>query len=252
MNWECPITVCDIEIPSKVFFAPINPGWCNQGVASETYFDFFVKRSGKSIGICYVGNVALLNEWGSNDNTACLWETESKAWINVAEQIKSNGSIPAIQLAWKSPIISAQKDFVANDKDYQLAEYKLFYEKFVEFEHVKSLYVKSIRHAYELGFPIIQIHAAHGYAMSLLLSREISGKSNPNETKGIKLIREIVQELGEEKPVLDIRLSFYEGINDGIIEKKYKQELTDILIDLGFNIISLSNGLYNIDKKSSP
>ena len=248
MNWNYPITIGDIVVPSKVFFAPINPGWCEQGIASEKYFDFFEQRSGKAIGICYIGNVAIHNEWGSNDNTACLWETESKAWINVVEQIRSNGSIPAIQLAWKSPSIPAQKDFIANDKNYQLAEYKLFYEKFAEFEEVKSLYVNSIRHAYELGFPIVQIHAAHGYAMSLLLSREISGNDNPTETKGIKLIREIVESLGEKKPILDIRLSFYEGINDDISEKTYKQELISLLIDLGFSIISISNGLYNIDK----
>ena len=64
MNWNYPITIGDIVVPSKVFFAPINPGWCEQGIASEKYFDFFEQRSGKAIGICYIGNVAIHNEWG--------------------------------------------------------------------------------------------------------------------------------------------------------------------------------------------
>lgn len=50
------LCIRDLNIPTNVFFAPINPGFANDGIISDDYIGFFAKYSGNGIGICYVGN----------------------------------------------------------------------------------------------------------------------------------------------------------------------------------------------------
>ena len=151
-------------------------------------------------------------------------------------------------MAWKPPQITLQRTFVTNKKADQLEKYKQFYSDFEEGEEVADLFRRNIEHAATLGFSVIQIHAAHGYALSLLLSRVVSGCNMPEETKGIDLIRKIVNGLNIGETILDIRLSLYEGIEDHFSEIEYKTNLFEALLKYGFDMISLSNGFYNIDK----
>lgn len=243
-----PITVCGIKVSSNVFFAPINPGWSTNGLISNKYMDFFLRYAGRDIGICYVGNVALQNEWSSNANTAVLSATPDEHWTELSKRIAAKGSLPGIQLAWKPPQITLQRGFVASDPKEQLKLFKEFYNTFWDFENVATQFITSIKSAVTFGFSVVQIHAAHGYALSLLLSRTVSGLNTPEETKGIELLRKIMAGLNKGGSILDIRLSLYEGFKDDTSELKYKMRLVELLLECGFDMISLSNGFYNIDK----
>lgn len=248
MHMIHPVIIRGVEIPSNIFFAPINPGRSSHGLISDAYVDFFVQHAGRGIGVCYVGNVALQEEWASNDGTAILFATPDTYWIKLSGLIATSGSLPGIQLAWKPAHITLQRDFITSDYAEQIKLFKEFYNSFKDIDSVANQFIKSINYAAALGFSVVQIHAAHGYALSLLLSRTISGCNTPEETKGIELIRKIVAGLGKHSAIFDIRLSLYEGINDGLSELEYKTRLVELLLECGFDIISLSNGFYNIDK----
>ncbi len=249
MNIKTPIKIRDFIIPSNVFFAPINPGYSSNGIFADEYMDFFVSHAGRSVGICYVGNVALHNNWSSNDNTAVLSQNKPDRWIALSKSINQQGSIPAIQLAWKPEELIMQRSFITNNLAKQVESFKKFYDSFNEFEETAAEFIKGINYSTNLGFPVVQLHAAHGYALSLLLSREISGCNDPKKTKGAKLIQKILSALNKRQFVLDIRLSLYEGINDKNNEFEYKMRLFNMLSDCGFDMISLSNGFYNINKE---
>ena len=235
-------------MPSNICFAPINPGFSKNGVISNRYFDFYNTHSGRGIGICYVGNVAIKEEWTSNNNTAVLSSTPEKSWKNLTVLIANNGSVPGLQLAWKPPTMVLQKRFKTNNLSSQIFHFKDFYNCFEDYENVASLFVESIKKAADYGFPVIQLHAAHGYALSLLLSRSISDCNTPSDTKGLRLIERIVNGLNRDNIILDIRLSLYEGIGDNQDELEYKSDLITQLEHFGFDIISFSNGFYNVNK----
>lgn len=203
MNKIHAININDIDILSNVFFAPINPGWCTDGFISKKYIDFFANHSGRGIGICYVGNVALQKNWSSNDNTAVLNITPKKSWLELSKCILENGSLPGIQLAWKPPQIKMQKSFTTNNKEEQIRAFKDFYYKFEDCDYVSELFKSSIKYSLILGFPVVQIHAAHGYALSLLLSRGVSGCDNPEETKGFKLLEKIMTKINVKDAIMD-------------------------------------------------
>ncbi|MCI9048251.1 MAG: hypothetical protein HFG71_13490 [Hungatella sp.] len=242
------IKINSLDIPTNVFFSPINPGYCVNGILSKEFKDFFIERSGLDIGICYIGNVSLLTNWSSNINTAVFSQNKSVCWSALASEIKKNGSYAGIQLAWKPEAIKMQKEFVTGDVLGQLVYFRQFYDSFDQFDQVSTLFSESISQAFQDGFQVIQLHAAHGYGLSLLLSREVSRCENPRETKGARLIRQIVDKLLKREGILDIRISLYEGINDGSDEWAYKTRLFEFFQECGFNLISLSNGFYNIDK----
>lgn len=243
-----PLIINNREIISNVFFAPINPGGISDGIISNKYIDFFVQHSGNGIGICYVGNVALQKSWTSNKNTAVVGKTSKRQWSDLVNQIEEQGSLPGIQLAWKPFEINMQRSFITENKEEQIKIYKEFYYRFKDFDEVADLFVENINIVKELGFQVIQLHAAHGYALSVLLSRTISGCKHPKDTKGIAVLDKIMKKLNTLNVIYDIRLSIYEGINDNLDELEYKTLLVEMLIEYGFQVISLSNGFYNINK----
>ena len=100
------------DIPSKIFFAPINPGYSYNGTIDDRYTEFFIKRAGNGIGICYIGNVAIDTDLRTNEGTAVLLKEQEKEWMYLTNEIRSKGSIPGIQLAWKPVNINMQRNFI--------------------------------------------------------------------------------------------------------------------------------------------
>ena len=244
-----PIIIRDTRIPSNVFFAPINPGYSENGLLTKKLITFHINHSGKGIGIYYVGNISMRNIWASNSNTVVLSTSGANTWKKLSSNISATGSIPGIQLAWKPEAIAMQRSFITDKPKEQLSTFREFYSSVDDINYLASIYVDSINRAKSLGFKVIQLHAAHGYALSLLLSRSVSGCVNPIHTKGVKLIKTILNNFDKKDCILDIRISLYEGIDDTQEELNYKMSLFNILSELGFDIISLSNGFYNIDKR---
>ena len=242
------LVIRDTEIPSNIFFAPINPGYSKNGIIDDRFLDFYKVHSGNGIGICYIGNVSLRNEWKSNQYTSVFETTSEYSWRQLSAIIHNNGSLPGIQLAWNPPNNSLQKEFVAQDKNAQIERFKAIYDSFKDYEYVSNQFIASIERASDYGFSVVQLHAAHGYALSLLLSSSVSRCDNPQNTKGAEIIRRIMNRIKRKNTLIDIRLSLYEGIQDRLSEFHYKSELINMLLNLGFDIISISSGFYNIDK----
>lgn len=243
-----PMVINSVNLRSNVFFAPINPGFSTNGVFDERYSNFFVSHAGKGVGICYIGNVSLLDEWSSNNYTAVLWKNDDSRWLELSEKIVKKGSVAGIQLAWKPKCIEMQKGFVNNECKQKIADYQAFYDEFNDFGNVSRLFSDSISKCVKNGYTAIQIHAAHGYGLSLLLSRSVSRCSSPAETKGVKLLNQIIKKYRGHKFILDIRISLYEGVDDSDEEFAYKVKLFEVLREIGFDMISVSNGFYNINK----
>ncbi len=99
-----------LVIPSRFFLAPINTGFAQNGYPTKSFVEFYKKRSGHKIGITYIGNVSIGEEWISNPNTPYLAAETQDVWKELSNCIKCNGSIPGIQLACRASKKKRLKD----------------------------------------------------------------------------------------------------------------------------------------------
>lgn len=246
---RAPIVIRNNNISSRFFLAPINTGFSNKGVPSARLLKFHKDRSGKMIGISYVGNVAIDATFVSNDRTNVM-QKDVPFYKDLSQQILRAGSIPGIQLACNDPFIVAQKEWVNINPRSYLSDASerissLGASKFLE---IIENYVKAAKLAYDYGFVVIQIHAAHGYFLSQLLS--VLNKRTDEYGDGLFVVKEIIRKVRLTVPdvILDLRLNLYDGIEDK--EKEIKSRLAHLekLVGLEVDLISLSRGFYNLNK----
>lgn len=249
-----PIKIKKLNIKTKIFLAPINTGYCIDGNPCKKFVEFHKTISGNNIGITYVGNVAIGKEYTTNNRTAYFNDNET-VWREVVKEINMSGGIAGIQLGCRySSIIPEINMSISNmlKEGYLLkAKREISYMSINEIEEIIRMYIQSAVTAYNLGFEVIQIHAAHGYFLSLMLSDKFNKRKDIYGIDRLKVVRDIITGIYEKIPeaILDIRLSLIEGIESEEKELQYKKEIIDEIQRMKISIISLSNGIYNIDKR---
>lgn len=242
-------TVRGIRIPTRYFLAPVNTGFFAHGLPTEGLKQFHQDRSGRSIGVSYVGNVAVAEEYATSPTTAFL--SPHWTWEVIANAIATNGSIPGIQLACKSLPEAAPKKWINKDvgRFVQHLRSHLMSLSTGTLDRAFDRFVWAADAAWRLGFRVIQLHAAHGYFLSLLLSQEINRRTD-RYGDGPEAIRQLIlaiRSLGHPM-VLDIRLSLSEGIRHRTEElETFALRLTRIA-NMEVDIISLSDGFYDLNK----
>ncbi|MGE7942850.1 hypothetical protein ACQKNB_12250 [Lysinibacillus xylanilyticus] len=240
------------NIPSRFFFAPINTGLSENGILKEEFFDFYKERSHNSIGINYVGNVAIDPEYVTNSNTAYFTD-ETNQWEKLVKSISNCGSVPGIQIACRnSSLIPIRKMINNNVEDYLNTVRKDLINIPKEgIQDIINKFIDTSIKASDLGFNVVQIHAAHGYFLSQLISKSLNLREDEYNASDLIFLKEIINGIRDKKPnlIIDLRISFLEGITNEMQEKKDKEVLIKKLIDLDIDIISFSNGIYDINKQ---
>ena len=240
------------KIPSRFFFAPINTGYANNGEPTMRLIDFHTLRSGKRIGISYVGNVAIGKRFVTNDNTL-FFNCEDEKWIKLTQSIKNNGSVPGIQLGCRYSKIKPLKSFKAEnvEKYLQDARAELSLTSKDEIKMIEEGFVQSAIKAYNVGFEVIQIHAAHGYFLSLLISNNFNIREDEYGVNRTLLLENIITRIRKNLPnvILDVRISLLEGLDSIKSEIEYKKEVIKDICKLDIDIVSISNGIYNVNKE---
>jgi 2,4-dienoyl-CoA reductase-like NADH-dependent reductase (Old Yellow Enzyme family) len=111
-----------LQIPTRFYLAPINTGFAPNGKPNAKFIEFYKKRSGKYIGITYIGNVSIDKAWRTNSNTPWLSPETLEIWEDLSSAINKNGSLPGIQLACRQ---SSKEPF----KGWKRDDAKFFIDK---------------------------------------------------------------------------------------------------------------------------
>ncbi|MFP3919506.1 hypothetical protein U5N28_17030 [Lysinibacillus telephonicus] len=243
----------DITIPTRFFLAPINTGFSFNGEPQSELITFHNERSGKGIGISYVGNVSIEPQYVTNKNTSYFTESTSK-WKELTSVISEAGSIPGIQIACRNSSIVPVKRMLNTKKEIyiQTVQEELKQLPKAELERIVSLFVHNAQFAYEVGFRVIQIHAAHGYFLSQMLNKELNVRDDEFGTNKLKMISMIINGIREILPsdlILDVRISLIDGLISEESELAYKNLLINQLVELDIDMISFSNGIYDVNKQ---
>lgn len=243
----------NFPIPSRFYLAPINTGFATNGKPNEKFVEFYKKRSGKSIGITYIGNVSIGKDWCTNSNTPWLSYDSSKTWEELSFAIEKNGSLPGMQLACRNSRKEPFKGWTRRNVNAFLEDLKKQFSNIhIDVIHqIKESFIRSARLSVKLGFKVIQIHAAHGYFLSQLLDDRINARKDMYGTDPLGLIRDLVAFIKNEKEdtFIDLRLSLFDGFEDTQVEYKRKSALLEKILSTKIDIISISNGTYDFNKQ---
>jgi len=240
-----------VIIPSKVCLAPINTGFSDNGLPTDEFYSFHSLRSSRYIGICCVGNISISDEFASNKSTLSINDKNINAFKDLTDKIKSNGSVAGIQLACRFSNIPAMKGW-ASPSAYEYIKQSseeisnMPVSKIIE---IRDKFLYACELAAKAGFTHIQLHAAHGYFLSKMISNNFN-KRKDEYSDTLRIIKEISCGVASNFPemILDIRISLFEKKWFDEEDILYKKKIIHELTQMPFDIISLSNGIYNIDK----
>ena len=239
-------------IPSRVLLAPINTGFARDYRPSRRLLDFHRLRSGPTIGVSILGNVAISRDAAPSPGTAVLSQKgDLRRFSLISRAIKLRGSLAGIQIA-SSPIgLSPPVRWRAPNVAAEVSRLQHLIEGFGQDYIRQSLsdFVNTALLSAEAGFDIVQIHAAHGYLMSLLLNPVINRRTDEYSLCGTWL-REFVDELRTQlrDTLLSFRVSVASGLPDQGPERDSNTGLVARLARYGVDLIDLSAGFYTVDR----
>ena len=232
------------------FFAPINTGFTDGGGPDRRLFDFHLARSGPDIGINYVGNVAIAPKYRTNPQTAVI-DCNVKRWSRLAKGILDCGSAPGVQLGCRVDEIPSARKWFNKDTENFTAQMR---------EHISSLshsdlscilerFYSSCCRAADSGFRVIQIHAAHGYFLSALMSDVVNIRTDKFNPFDLYFHLYLIEKIKSNRPeaILDIRVSLNDGFFDGQ-DQNVRDKQIETIANSKVDMISLTSGMYNSNR----
>lgn len=249
MNWP-EITIRGQRLLSPFFLAPINTGLADLGEPSQAMIRFHRERSGNRIGIGYVGNVAIDQKYATNSGTLYFPEQTSK-WRELTAAICSTGTIPGVQLGCKLPGKHPTRKWRNRNLQAYVGRTRAVLNDLscAEIWDLAERFVVSGLRAMDVGFRVIEIHAAHGYFLSQLMNPSLNARSDIFSVESLQPIRYILERLRNCAPdiILDVRVSLIDGI-DRTVEEDYRFKQLSTLANSDLDIFSLSAGMYEVDR----
>ncbi|RUW75203.1 MULTISPECIES: hypothetical protein [unclassified Mesorhizobium] len=226
-----------------VFLVAVNTGFVTDGTPDHRFLDFYRGRSSPKLHCAIVGNVVVPGGFASNAATPTL--TTEPVWADLVSAIRAEGTLPGIQLAttWEGYVGSRKFQTGEASKFIPLARRKV--------ESMGSERATAVINSFDLaasiairhGFAHIQIHAAHGYLLSLLADHRINRDANIVLDR-LGLLAERLRQEGVQS---SIRISLKTG--DSAFDSTGSIEFQDAITQLPFDYVDISSGFYNIDKR---
>lgn len=246
------IKIKEIDLKSKFFFAPINTGLALNGNPTDELISFHSLRSNEYTGINYVGNVAIDIENITNKNTLFINSSMDK-YCTLASEIRKKGSVAGVQIACFKSKFQAQRNWTnALPNDYiEFVKTEINNLSLSNIKEVIKSFQNGIRKLVEMGFEVIQIHGAHGYFLNNFLSETFNSRSDEFGKDRTLILKEILYGIDSllSQIIIDLRISVFEESFESELTAKQFSFLESIYKVAGIDIISVSNGIYNLDKK---
>lgn len=250
---SAPIVTPRYTIPSRCFLSPINTGYAENGNPNNRLMSFHSARSGKGIGISFVGTTAISRDTAPNRNTLILdSQSDLNAFARLSDCIRRNGSIPGIQLGCRLTKIDPQRVWrvTSSRKLIQSISRELLSYSHSNLVDVCETYYEAISLAVRTGYEAIQLHGAHGYFVSLLLCPVLNLRRDEFGFPECRLPFEIIERTRRSFPnvILSVRINCIYGLTDDKEELELTSQLAHRLFRSGVDLIDLSAGMYDINK----
>jgi NADPH2 dehydrogenase len=247
-----PIVYSNVTFATRVVVAPINVGFARGGRPTREIADFYGARADTSVGLVYVGNVAIDARFASNTGTLTLDDQQSvPAFGQLASSIRERGSAAGIQLA-HSPSLSPSRSWRAKSVQHEVSRLRELIGSFStrDLDGFCDRFVVAAELARLANYDVIQLHCAHGYLLSLLLQDEINLRVDQYGSEGDGIDRLIARvRAATEGSLLSVRLSITTGLRDPGADVALCRDLWRRLRNLGVDVLDVSAGLYTVDRR---
>ncbi|XKH55330.1 NADH:flavin oxidoreductase/NADH oxidase [Citricoccus nitrophenolicus] len=263
-----PVTVSGLTLRNRLILPPMCQYnvTAKDGVPGPWHLAHLGARASGGFGMVVAEASSVVPEGRISDQDTGLWnDAQRDAWAPIVDFIRSQGAVPAIQLAhagskastwpahpgypddaipldeggWETVSPSGVPAVSAVGPTRELSG--------AEIEQVIEAFAASARRADEAGFDAVQIHGAHGYLIHQFLSPVTNrrtdewGGSFENRTRLARRIVEAVREVWPAEKILGIRLSGSDWLEDSWGEQDTVRLVRE-LTGLGLDWVDVSSG----------
>ena len=230
-----------LQIPSKLVFAPINTGYASLGRPTQKLVQFHAERSGLGIGISTVGNVAVDNDAVTNPQTLVLSkEGDERRFSVVSRAIKKRGSLAGIQLAFAPAALDPPRNWKAKDVQAEVRRLNMIVGQLspLQMNTYLETFLKGVQLANRADFDLIQIHAAHGYLLSLFLNPTTNLRTDEFAASNHWLLDFLGKLRVATRGLLSFRINLFSGLRPREEEFQLALGLANRLASAGVDVIS--------------
>ncbi|SEO35139.1 2,4-dienoyl-CoA reductase [Halogranum amylolyticum] len=270
-----PLSLRETTVPNRVMVSPMCQYSTADGVATDWHLVHLGSRAVGGAGVVMTEATAVEARGRISPHDLGIWNQEhADALAPVAEFVRSQGSVPAIQLAhagrkasksrpwdgsrplsaddggWETVAPSAEPYPYDDDPPGQRAMTA------ADVEDVTQAFVKAAKRADDAGFEIAEVHAAHGYLLHEFLSPVTNdrddeyGGSFENRTRLVREVTAAVREVWpDDKPVF-VRISATDWLPDREswdIDQSVR--LAPLLAEAGADLVDVSAGGIHPDQQ---
>jgi 2,4-dienoyl-CoA reductase-like NADH-dependent reductase (Old Yellow Enzyme family) len=258
------LKIKDIEFKNRLVLSPMCQYSAINGFATDWHFVHYGARAAGGVSLTIQEATAVLPEGRITPGDLGLWDDlHIEKLKKITEFIRSQNCIPGIQLAhagrkascdlpWKggqqleysqggwSTVSSSAIPFNSTDRLPEPLDVK-------GMERIKNGFRQSARRAFEAGYQVAEIHAAHGYLLHQFLSPLCNHRNDEyggTFENRIRLLVETVAEVKKEWPEnlpLFVRISATDWADGGWCIEEAVQ-LAEILKKTGVDLIDCSSG----------
>jgi 2,4-dienoyl-CoA reductase-like NADH-dependent reductase (Old Yellow Enzyme family) len=258
-----PLQLRSQRFPNRIFVSPMCQYSSENGMPNEWHFVHLGSRAVGGAGMVCAEASAVAPEGRITPWDAGMWsEAHGKAWKPVADFIRAQGCVPAIQIAHAGRKASVDKPWRGGkpipppeDGWQTLAPSDIPFGNYLppramtrdEIRRTVDDFAKSAGYALAAGFDVVEIHGAHGYLLhnfaSPLSNRrtdEYGGSLENRMRFPLEVARAVREAWPKDKPVL-YRISATDW-SEGGWDLAQSIELCKRLKDLGIDMIDCSSG----------
>jgi 2,4-dienoyl-CoA reductase-like NADH-dependent reductase (Old Yellow Enzyme family) len=238
-----PLTLREVTIPNRVWMPPMcqysaAPEGPSTGAPNDWHFAHYAARATGGTGLIVVEATAVSPEGRISPYDLGIWnDTQVEAFRRITRFLRSQGTVPAIQLAHSGRKASTDRPWkggapVGEDAyGWQpLAPSALAFDErhpvpteltVAGIREIVGQFADAARRALDAGFEIAEIHGAHGYLVNEFLSphsnrrTDAYGGSYENRVRFALEVVDAVREVWPDDKPLFFRISATDWLEEG-------------------------------------
>jgi 2,4-dienoyl-CoA reductase-like NADH-dependent reductase (Old Yellow Enzyme family) len=266
-----PLTIRDIRFKNRITVSPMCEYSSIDGFANDWHLVHLGSRAVGGAGLVITEAMAVSPEGRITPSDLGIWKDEHLPYLQrINEFIAAQGAVPGVQLAhagrkashhvpWKGGQALASNEgawqtLAPCATPFHAGEPPPKEMTTADIEKVKKDFSMAARRALQVGFKVIEIHAAHGYLLNEFLSpltnqrTDAYGGTFENRARLLVEITGATRQLIGDTLPLFVRISATDWVEGGFTIEDAVQ-LALLLKDKGADLIDCSSGGNSPDQK---
>lgn len=259
-----PLTLRSVTFRNRIFVSPMCQYSSDDGLPTDWHFVHLGSRAVGGAAMVMVEATAVVPEGRISPDDSGLWsDRHAQAFGRIAEFVRAQGAVPAIQLAhagrkastdapWRggkpvSPEARGWQPVAPSPLAFSPAHPTPRALEAGELDAIVDAFVAATRRAQQAGFAVVEIHAAHGYLFHEFLSPlsnqrtdEYGGSPAGRRRLLLRVVRAVRDAWPAELPLL-VRISAVDWAQGGL-DIDDSIALCRELRALGVDLIDCSSG----------